>query len=224
MSTINKYHNGRIYKIVSHQTSDVYIGSTCRSLKERLREHRKHYKGYLNGKYHYVTSYEILKYDDHDIILLEYFKCLNKEELHARERYYIESMTCVNKIVPGRTIQQWREDNKDVIADKSKQYRNDNKEDLVKYMKQWRNDNKEIIAEKSKQYRNDNKEYMEKYMKQYYDDNKKEIAQRKKQKYICECGRELSHGDKAKHERTQRHIAIINNITNSPNTCINISP
>jgi hypothetical protein len=39
----NKYSNGKIYKIVDNTSDKVYIGSTCKSLKQRLTAHEEYY-------------------------------------------------------------------------------------------------------------------------------------------------------------------------------------
>ena len=68
-NTENKYKRGKIYKLVSFQTDKVYVGSTCEPyLSNRMSKHRVNFKNYQNGGYHYVTSFELLKYDDADII------------------------------------------------------------------------------------------------------------------------------------------------------------
>jgi len=108
----NRYHNGKIYAIRSHQTPDVYIGATCTTLTKRLSEHKSHYK--KNNKYY--TSFEILKYPDYYIELVEEVKCENKMELTRREGQIIrETENCVNKVIAGRTNREWREDNKEEL-------------------------------------------------------------------------------------------------------------
>jgi predicted GIY-YIG superfamily endonuclease len=44
------YSKGKIYKIVCNKTGLVYIGSTCRSLEQRLKEHVYDSKRYLDKK------------------------------------------------------------------------------------------------------------------------------------------------------------------------------
>jgi hypothetical protein len=56
-----------------------------------------------DGEYHYLTVYEILEKNNYEIILIENYPCETKEELHKRERHFIESMQCVNKVIPTRT-------------------------------------------------------------------------------------------------------------------------
>ena len=73
----NKYQRGKVYKLISNQTDAVYYGSTIEdTLTNRLSGHRRGYKCWLNGKhYYYVTSFEILKYEDCKIILVESYPC-----------------------------------------------------------------------------------------------------------------------------------------------------
>jgi hypothetical protein len=130
------FNKAKIYKIVSYQTDKIYIGSTTSRLSKRLSEHISCYKSYLKGKYSYVTSYEVVKFEDCDIILLESVECNSKDELHARERYWIECSDCVNKHIPTRTKKQYNIDNKDKVADNKKQYYVDNKDKLLDHMKQ----------------------------------------------------------------------------------------
>jgi hypothetical protein len=93
------YSNGKIYKIVCNITNECYIGSTCEPiLARRLAGHVKSYKCWLNGKYHYVTSYKIIANGNYDIVLIELFPCDTKDQLHARESHYTQTIQCVNKI------------------------------------------------------------------------------------------------------------------------------
>ena len=93
------YQSGRIYKIVDNTTDKIYIGSTCEpTLARRLAKHTSSYKDFTNGgSSTYITSFEIIKNGDCDIVLVEAFPCNSKDELHSRERLYIENNICVNK-------------------------------------------------------------------------------------------------------------------------------
>ena len=123
-----EYRKGKIYKLVSNGSNDVYYGSTTRILSYRLTDHKSDYKGYLNGKRNYRTSFELMKLGDAQIILVEDYRCDTKKELLARERFYIENNICVNKEIPGRTIKEWREDNKEY----DKEYYKKNKDKISK--------------------------------------------------------------------------------------------
>ena len=127
-SMVVDYQKSKVYKIVSNSTDLVYVGSTTQPLYNRIAGHRRQYKKYQNGADNYVTSYEMLKYGDCEIVLLEDCPCDRKEQLYARERYFIETLACVNKVIPGRKQAEYREANKEKIIERGKQYREANKE------------------------------------------------------------------------------------------------
>lgn len=131
------YSNGKIYKIVCNKTGLIYIGSTTKKhLSQRLVQHRCEYNRYIDGKTHFMTSFKVLENNDYNILLLEICPCQIKEELYVRERYYIESLECVNKFIPGRKTDEY-----------NKTYYIENKEDLLKKCAIYRNNNKEKIKE-----------------------------------------------------------------------------
>jgi hypothetical protein len=111
----NKYQNGKIYKLVSPHTNKIYIGSTCKTLNKRLYCHRGHYilwKNNNENKYKYITSYNLFNLGNVTIELIELYSCNSKVELHSRERYWINQNKdiVVNKQVPTRTKQEYRQD------------------------------------------------------------------------------------------------------------------
>ena len=63
---------GRIYKITSSDTDDVYVGSTLLTLNRRFSNHKNHYKRYAQGIYdhRYTKSFEIIKFGDARIELV----------------------------------------------------------------------------------------------------------------------------------------------------------
>ena len=137
------YSLGKIYKIVSDLTDKIYIGSTClEKLCMRLSKHKYNYNEWLNTNKHYYTSYELIKLGDVKIILIENYSCNNRDELRARERYYIElyKNICVNKVIPYRTENEHLKVNKE--------YRDKNKEQIKIQRKQYRDNNIEKIREK----------------------------------------------------------------------------
>ena len=136
----NKLDNGKIYKIVDNTNDNIYIGSTCKTLKYRLSKHECDYKRFLKGIFNNVTSFDILKNDNYKIELLENCNIKTKQELLARERYFIENNDCLNKCIPGRYdkgTQQYH-----------KEYYNDNKEKLKVSAKNNIEANKKKLNEK----------------------------------------------------------------------------
>lgn len=148
----NKYANGKIYCLRSHQTDDIYIGSTIQPLYKRLYEHK-------SKKLHILSNY-----DDMYIELIEEYPCNNRMELTRKEGEHIRANDCVNKIIAGRTLKEYYIDNKDKIKQQEKKYRLDNKDIIKERKKQYRLKNKD----KKKQYYIDNKEKIKKQKHQYY--------------------------------------------------------
>ena len=99
----NKLSKAKIYKIIDNINQNVYIGSTCKSLKKRLIGHKNDYKRFLKGLFNNIKSFDIIKNNDYHIELLENCDIKTKQELLTRERYYIENNECLNKVVPVRS-------------------------------------------------------------------------------------------------------------------------
>ena len=126
----NIYNNGKIYKLINSDNTLCYIGSTVKTLEQRKSKHANAYKSWKAGGHNYVTSFKVIE-DDIDglnIFLLENVSCNSKDELTSRERYYIDTIQCVNKYMPNRTKQEYYKDNKEIIQ----KYYNDNKDKLLK--------------------------------------------------------------------------------------------
>ena len=118
------YSKGKIYRIVCNNTGDQYIGSTCCTLSQRLSQHKSEYKKYLNGnKKHIVTSFQIIEKNNYEIVLIEYVNCSDKNELHQRERYYIENNKCVNKYIPLQTDREYYLKNIEKRREQNENYR-----------------------------------------------------------------------------------------------------
>ena len=142
------YKNGKIYTIRSYQTDQIYIGSTTQTLTRRLSLHKSNFKKWKNGKFNYVSSYELMKYDDVYIELLELCPCENKMELCRREGELIREMECLNKRIEGRTDKEYKADNKEKIKIQRKTYRETNKEQIKIQTKEYREKNKDKINNK----------------------------------------------------------------------------
>ena len=163
----NKYNNSMIYTIRSPHTDKFYIGSTTQKLCKRFTNHKSDYNAYVNNTGNYITSFKIIELGDSYIELLERFDCEDKNELEKREGELmrLHKDLCINKIIVGRTKQQYRLDNIDKIKQQQRQYKQDNTDKI----KQYRIYNADII----KKYRLDNSDKRKQYDKQYYLDKKK---------------------------------------------------
>ncbi len=175
---INKYQYGKIYKLVSLQTEDIYIGSTSNTLQHRFKNHQTKY---LDQNGAYMTSYEILKYDDARIELIEAYMTTSKYLLETKERYWIENFrnenyAVVNKLLPTRTGKERSIINKDINAAKSKEYRETHQDQIKQKNQQYIKTNKEKIKQKQKIYNKNNEEKIKQNKKIYRENNKEKIS------------------------------------------------
>ncbi len=90
---MNRYQNGKIYKLVNNTDNEIYIGSTCLPLHKRFHTHKSDAKKQPERKvYKHLLG---IGWNEVKIILIESFPCDNKMELEKRERYYIEQFTAL---------------------------------------------------------------------------------------------------------------------------------
>jgi hypothetical protein len=184
------YQSGKIYKITGGNLT--YIGSTTVPLSQRLAQHKYDYKDYNEGKRkNGVTSFKVLDYPDCAISLIEKSPCKDKEELHARERFWIENTDCVNKFIPNRSKAEYFQDNKVRLLAKNKIYRVENVETINAQREQYREQNREALREKARIYREKNKE---------------EISKKQGAKWTCECGRTCQNNGRFRHLKSEIHI------------------
>ena len=61
----------------------------------------------------------------------------------------------------------------------------------------------------------DKQEYDQKYSKEYYKNNKNTIKERECKPYVCECGRTIQYGIKARHFRSKVHQDYISSSSSS---------
>jgi predicted GIY-YIG superfamily endonuclease len=79
------YQNGKIYKIIFSNTDDLYVGSTCQPLKDRLSQHKRQ-KDNKKTIEAFKTNTNI------KIVLVEKYPCIDKEELIKREQYWMDEL------------------------------------------------------------------------------------------------------------------------------------
>lgn len=197
------YSRGKIYKIQNTETGKVYVGHTTKQyLSQRLNEHRTRCRAWqTDDKRRYCTSFEVLENNNHQILLLEAFPCSSVEELRVRERYWIDSIECVNKQKPTRTKKEWQHDNKE----RNKARREERKEEIVQYRKDYREANREQISDKMKKWYRANKERIKEQKRGYRENNKEQIKARNSIQINCPCGGHYRRDTKARHTRSVKH-------------------
>ena len=228
---INKYEKGKIYKILNTVNDDVYVGSTYQALSRRMAKHRSDAcsKNKNHRKLYLLMNH--LGIDNFFIELVENYPCSDKDQLRAREGFYIRQQGTLNIYVAGRApeeyVKQWREENKESIAIRQKLYAQSHREQIAKTnqkynlshpdevkqrKQQWVQRNKDKLAEKKQQYRTETKEHRAMMNKKYRAENKDKINSAKNVKMCCPCGGSFNYGCKARHYKTQIHKAYEENI------------
>lgn len=144
------YSNGKIYKIECHTTNLVYIGSTTKKyLCSRLSEHTANYRYWKAGNARCNSSaFPVLDANTYSITLLELVDCKTKDELCARERYYIESMECVNKVIPTRSDKERNIANREKRKAPDRERKEKNKERLYALSKIYNETHYERLHQK----------------------------------------------------------------------------
>ena len=135
------YENGKIYKIESALGDKVYIGSTTKQyLSQRMENHRSKYKNKdsQKGKCTSFKLFDEYGVDNCNILLIEKFSCSSKDELVAREAFYIKQFntTCVNIVIPQRTKSEYYDDNKEKMNSISREYYANHNEEREVYLEQ----------------------------------------------------------------------------------------
>ena len=166
------YQKSKIYKIISPHTDKCYVGSTTKDrLSNRLAGHRSDLKTGIA-----ITSKYILELGDYEIVLLELYPCNSKDELHMRERHYMETLDCVNNKNVARTILEKVEIQR--ICNKT--HRMNNKEYHKKRTSDYYEKNKDSLKQKRKE--------------------------RDSSKITCECGCIISRANTTRHKKSKRHL------------------
>ena len=120
-----EYTNGKIYQILNNVNDEVYVGSTTQPLGKRLYKHQHGSKNRDNLINKLIRE---IGEDSIYIELIEIYPCNSREELRAREGYYIRERGTLNNLIAGRTPQEWVEDNKDKIKEYKHNYYKHNME------------------------------------------------------------------------------------------------
>jgi group I intron endonuclease len=132
---MNRYENGKIYKLVNNVDEKIYVGSTCLPLAKRLYRHKndaKREKRCNTPAYKHLNE---IGWENVEIILVEEFPTLNKYNLEKRERYWIDTLHPeLNKNIPTRTKAEMNaqrcKENYAQHWEERKQYREDHKEQI----------------------------------------------------------------------------------------------
>jgi hypothetical protein len=174
-----KYSDMCIYKLVHFDDlndENIYVGHTTNMTKRKCGHKTSCCNP--NDNHHNLKVYQFIRenggWDKWDMILVEKYSCKCSAEAVARERYWIKELKAtLNTREPGRTKKEWREANRDKLAEYQNEYREANREKLLEQKKEYHQANREKLNEK------------------------------KKQKIICDlCGLEITRGHLKRHQRS----------------------
>ena len=209
---MTKYDNSKIYKIEpisEHDPHEIYIGSTTKEkLCQRMAYHRGDYKMYKKGNRGKIMAFDLFdKYgiENCQIILIEECKCNSKDELIARESFYIRNSECINKFIPDRTKKERMQQERYKVKNAEYQKTDKRKE----YLKNYIESNKDNMKEKRKIYREQNKEKLNDQNIKRYHENKEEINKQRAIKIECECGCTIRKADISKHRESLKHVELM---------------
>jgi hypothetical protein len=181
------YSKGLIYKLCCKdpEITDIYVGSTT-NFEQRKNNHN--YRCYYDkSKKFFFKVYKFIRehggFENWKMEIIEYYPCKTKKELSLQERYYIDTLKpSLNSYVPTRTV---------------KEYCQDNKQHKSEYMKKRYSNKKNDILKKNRD---------------YYENNKEKLNEINKQPIICKCGCILSKVHIKRHERTKKHMYLLDNL------------
>ena len=171
-----------IYKIVCNILSvcDVYVGSTTDFVRRKYKHKNdccnENSQAYNRSVYKYIRDNG--GWNNFTMIEIEKYPCNDSNEARARERYWYETLNArLNTRRPVCTNEEYTE-----------------------YKKQYRENNRDSIL---------------KYHKQYYEENRDSIAEYRNRKYTCECGTVVCGiRNKNQHQRSKKHQAFLHHVSN----------
>jgi hypothetical protein len=209
---------GFTYEIRDETNPDlVYYGSSeLPTLDDRMKIHIQNFNAWKNNKINYCSSYRVLELGNYKPTLLKIVFFTIKWELHKQERLLIEYQTCVNNNVPNRTPAEYREANRDKILKQKAEWREANKDKIKEQRADYYQDNKEKLKEQHAEYREANKDKIKEQRADHYQVNKDKLKEQQadryqankdklNKKFNCPCGGKYTHQCKAKHIKTKIH-------------------
>lgn len=125
------YSNGNIYKIWNKITNDIYVGSTCQSLAQRMEKHREAARGKVKAHRQLYVKMNEFGHEHFHIELIEEYPCDNKEQLRKTEGEYTIQLGTLNLCVAGRTRTETLQAYRQTPDEDIKKYYQDNKENIL---------------------------------------------------------------------------------------------
>ena len=182
VAEVNKYTNGKIYRIWNMMNDRFYVGSTIQPLHKRMIGHRCGAGKPQCSKVKLYTDMNTLGYEHFKIELIEYYPCNSRDELTRREGEIIRELKPeLNMQIAGRTSKEWFIENKDILKEKQREYVAQNKTQIRKRRQEYAAKNAERICNYKKQWYEANKERICTEFKKQYNENPEKHRERARQ-------------------------------------------
>ena len=85
---MNRYNQGKIYKLVNDVDAEIYVGSTCMPLAKRKSSHKTDAKRKPNQ--HVYAHLNTIGWENVRIVLIESVNAETRDQLLMREQHYID--------------------------------------------------------------------------------------------------------------------------------------
>jgi hypothetical protein len=133
-------------------------------------------------------------FDNFYIELVENYPCDNKDQLRAREGFFIRERATLNHMIEGRTRKEREEEERDRINASKRETRLKKLEQYKEMAKNWRDNNHDKVLDQKQRYR-------ETYREQ--------INMKQNEKVRCECGCEFARVNISRHIKTKKHLELM---------------
>jgi len=196
--------DGRVYILGSKNISDLYIGSTTLTIKQRKALHKSNHKLKKNK----CRSAIVIDAGDWYMIEIEACPCTTKWELQQRERFHIlNTPNAVNNNTPTNCKTQ---------KEYHQQYKKQNADKIKQYNQQYNKQNADKIKSNHQQYYQKNVDKLNAQSRQYNKQNADKIKAQARIKDTCpNCGTTHRHDGKRKHQRTKTCTKIVDTEVNA---------
>jgi hypothetical protein len=180
------------YKIYCHDNDYIYVGSTC-NFNNRKRQHKENTN--LDNKKKNFKVYKTIRENGG----WENWKMIQigtREQITKRQAEQIEE----------EYILQLKAELNDKRAYRSEQVKKEQK--AISDKKYRESEKGKASQEKRKDYftQYNNSEETKERKHEWYLANKERTLSKQAERYVCSCGKEVTIGKKARHEKTQFHI------------------
>lgn len=190
------YSKTVIYRISHKEIAGLdYVGSTT-DFTRRKGKHKSCCNNTESTKHH-LKVYQVIRdnggWDAFRMLEVKKFPCGDRREAESEEE------KCRQELKATLNTHRAFVDKKEY----GKQYYEQHKDQIAEHKKEYREQHKDQIAE----YREQHKDQIAEHKKQYYEQHKDIIKKMKAKTYTCECCQSsLRLNDKARHDRSERHI------------------